>query len=128
MSKGDGVENFCADRESIFEAIWNQYPRPRGKAAARRHFLKTVKSEQDYEQFCAAMNSYMKEINGRGIEFVKYGSSFFNQWRDWIPRAVLQTEHAVWHHTCVPCTLAEHKDHRPHTVQQCQGTCACEKS
>lgn len=28
-------------------------------------------------------------------------------------------------HRCVPCRLAEHASHRPHTVYQCQGTCSC---
>lgn len=66
-----------------FEAIWLEYPNKDGKKDALRHFMNTVKTPEDI----ALINKALKIYKGsapvsRG--FVKKGSTWFNNWQDWV--------------------------------------------
>lgn len=66
-----------------FESLWTKYPNRVGKQAAERHFKASVKSDQDYKDIQTALDNYIGcETVSRG--FVQNGSTWFNQWRDWI--------------------------------------------
>lgn len=66
-----------------FETIWNKYPNKDGRKQAERSFKATVKTEQDWSDINQALDNYMKsEKVKKG--FIKNGSTWFNNWRDWI--------------------------------------------
>jgi hypothetical protein len=69
-----------------FEALWGKYPRPEGKKEALRHFCASVKTDQDYQNIQKAMKNYLCKIETEKIEpkFIKMGSTWFNNWGDWI--------------------------------------------
>lgn len=69
--------------EFDFEAIWAQYPRRLNKKAARRHFHASVRTLKDYEDIQKALNNYKASDVVRD-GYVQYGSTWFNNWRDWI--------------------------------------------
>lgn len=72
------------DRASFsFEEVWNKYPNKDGKKKAEVHFRVSVKSMQDFEDINSALAHYLSServSNG----FIKDGSTWFNNWRDWI--------------------------------------------
>lgn len=68
--------------ESHFEELWLKYPKPVGKKHAKRHFLATVKTHQDYARISKHLENY-KASEGVQKGFVQNGSTWFNQWEDW---------------------------------------------
>jgi len=66
-----------------FETIWLRYPNRQGKKNARRHFNATVKTEDDWAAINRALDNYLRsERVKKG--FVKNGSTWFNEWQDWV--------------------------------------------
>ena len=66
-----------------FETVWKNYPNRAGKKNALRHFTATVKTLADFENLKKAMSNYLQSGNvGRG--FIKNGSTWFNEWQDWV--------------------------------------------
>ncbi len=65
-----------------FEQIWALYPKPVGKKDALRHYNATVKTPQDVLDIKIALENY-KESQEVQKGFIKNGSTWFNQWRDW---------------------------------------------
>lgn len=66
-----------------FNVIWDNYLKKVGKKTAYRHFKATVKTKQDFENIQKALENYKKSARVlRG--FVQDGSTWFNNWQDWI--------------------------------------------
>jgi len=66
-----------------FNVIWDNYLKKVGKKTAYRHFKATVKTKQDFEDIQKALENYKKSARVlRG--FVQDGSTWFNNWQDWI--------------------------------------------
>lgn len=66
-----------------FMGLWQQYPNKDGKKAAHRYFESSVKTERDKEDIKKALANYLQsEKVKKG--FIKNGSTWFNNWRDWI--------------------------------------------
>lgn len=68
---------------SPFETLWKAYPKPVGKKDALRHYQATVKTEEDAAAIIKALENYKRServLKG----FVQNGSTWFNQWRDWV--------------------------------------------
>jgi glucan-binding YG repeat protein len=66
-----------------FETVWSLYPNKVGKPAALKHFLATVKTEEDYSDIQKAMSNYLtcgRVKNG----YIQNGSTWFNDWQGWI--------------------------------------------
>lgn len=66
-----------------FDIIWDKYPKRVGKKESLRHFRASVKTEQDYDAIFKALENYLKServFNG----FVQNGSTWFNNWQDWL--------------------------------------------
>lgn len=73
------------DKSFDFEFIWKQYPKPIGKKQALKHFTASVKSDDDFANIQRALDNYKKsDTVSRG--FVQNGSTWFNNWQDWIPK------------------------------------------
>lgn len=71
------------DSSFDFESLWINYPSKVGKNQAFKFFNSTVRSEKDYEDIKSALENYIKServIKG----FIQNGSTWFNNWRDWI--------------------------------------------
>lgn len=68
-----------------FEKIWERYPRREGRKEAERHFIATVKTDQDWESIKWALENYKEYLKKEKIEkrFIKMGSTWFNNWQDW---------------------------------------------
>lgn len=68
---------------SVFEDIWTKYPKRIGKKEALRHFMATVKTEEDVDSIWIALKNYEtseRVFNG----FIQNGATWFNNWRDWV--------------------------------------------
>lgn len=68
---------------AIFESLWKEYPGSVGKKAAARHFAASVKTMADVDAIRRALANY----NGsRRVAdgFIQNGSTWFNNWRDWV--------------------------------------------
>ena len=78
-----------------FEKLWQAYPvgHAIGKKVAIGTFLRTVKSEQDKLDIWTALNNY-KASKRVQDGFVQNGSTWFNQWKDWI--VIKAEEGAEW--------------------------------
>ncbi|HDY68615.1 MAG TPA: hypothetical protein ENH85_12610 [Candidatus Scalindua sp.] len=73
-------KEICA---SSFEEIWKKYPNRVGKKEAERHFKASVKTPKDREDISQALKHYLEsERVAKGI--LQNGSTWFNNWRDWI--------------------------------------------
>lgn len=66
-----------------FEDIWNRYPNKDGKKQAFRHFKTSVHTKEDWININKALDYYLaSEKVQKG--FIKNGSTWFNNWQDWI--------------------------------------------
>lgn len=78
------------DREGMgggrFDVIWSRYPRRLGRKEAERHFKASVKTTQDWLDIQKALENYITQIRHEKIqdEFIKHGSTWFNNWRDYV--------------------------------------------
>lgn len=68
---------------SSFDELWMRYPVRQGKKAAYKHFKSSVKADTDREDINKALDNYLSSDRvQRG--FIQNGSTWFNNWRDWI--------------------------------------------
>lgn len=66
-----------------FDELWQRYPAKDGKKAACRFFTASVKTAQDWQDINAALDNYLQSERVRN-GYVKNGSTWFNNWRDWV--------------------------------------------
>lgn len=71
-----------------FDSIWNQYPRRIGRKAAELHFSASIKIDQDYSNLKLALENYIIYIKGKDPQYIMHGSTWFNNWRDWMDMSV----------------------------------------
>lgn len=82
---GNNTTNTTIDINIIyeFEPLWQKYPNKDGKKAALRSFKSSVKTPKDYDDIQIALTNYLQsEKVSKG--FIKNGSTWFNNWRDWV--------------------------------------------
>lgn len=73
-----------------FESIWKDYPNKQGRKEAIRHFSASVKSPGDFENIKKALQNYNRSIVGKDVKYIKHGSTWFNDWQDWVnPTSVM---------------------------------------
>jgi len=90
LGRGQGIGNSNSNSntgivkgEFSFEDIYLKYPNKVGKKAAERHFLATVKTDQDFQDIQTALKNYLaSERVKKG--FIQNASTWYNQWRDWV--------------------------------------------
>lgn len=73
-------KDFIAD----FAAIWGRYPSRDGRKAAEKSFYASVKTPEDLTLIHAALEAYLASDRVKN-GYIKNGSTWFNNWRDWIP-------------------------------------------
>lgn len=71
------------ESNDFFETVWNLYPSKTGKKEAIRHFNASVKSDKDRQDIRIALKNYL-ESDRVNNGYVLNGSTWFNNWRDWI--------------------------------------------
>lgn len=77
------TEDVNTKRSDHFESVWSSYPKRVGKKSAERHYLASVKTDTDRQDLEVALKNYLaSERVSKG--FIQNGSTWFNQWRDWI--------------------------------------------
>lgn len=69
--------------EFNFEDVWSLYPKRCGKKDALRHFKASVKNEDDFDNIRIALNNYLASERVFN-DYIQNGSTWFNNWRDWI--------------------------------------------
>ena len=69
-----------------FEELWARYPKKDGRKAAERHFRATVDSEARLGEIRTALDNYLKSVAGKDLQYVKNGSTWFNNWEDWVEK------------------------------------------
>lgn len=69
---------------TAFERVWLRYPKRLGKKAALRHFAASVQTPEDQQKFERALENYLRFVRGKEIRFVQNGSTWFNNWADWV--------------------------------------------
>lgn len=80
-------DNNKQERKNIytrdFEELWKRYPEKDGKKQAKKHFIASVKSEKELNNINIALSNYLNSNKVRN-GFIKNGSTWFNNWQDWI--------------------------------------------
>lgn len=74
-----------------FEEIWKRYPNRVGKKHAERHYKATVKTDEDRSNIHKAMDNYLKSDRVKK-GFVQNGSTWFNQWQDWVDKPIKEKD------------------------------------
>ena len=89
-----GEERKGKDTASLFnfDVIWEGYPLKLGRKDALRHFNATVLTEQDYELIKKALYNYCHSEQVKNPKFIKHGSTWFNEWHDWIAQVPKPTD------------------------------------
>jgi len=83
-----------------FESYWIKYPKKSGKEIARKKHLKIKRSEID--QFETAFNYYINLVKGRDNQYIKQGSTFWNNWKD-IYTEMIESKQQVKSNVCKIC-------------------------
>ena len=68
----------------IFESLWEKYPKRLGKKESLKHFLESVKTEEDVNNIKKALDNYIRYCIDKDPQFIKLGSTWFNNWQDWV--------------------------------------------
>lgn len=73
-----------------FNQLWEKYPKKHGREAAYKAFLKTVKTDEDWENIQKALDNYCdsKEVESG---FAMKGARWFGLWEEWVE--VDESEH-----------------------------------
>jgi len=73
-------------RDSDFENIYSLYPKKLGKGAGMRKAKAEIKSAAELHQLQSAIEAYRSHIARNQVEpkFIKYFSTFMNNWREWL--------------------------------------------
>lgn len=69
-----------------FEALWKLYPNKKGKAKAKKAYIKAIKDGVTNKEIQDGIVAYTKEIKAKNTdkEYIKHGSTWFNNraWED----------------------------------------------
>jgi phage replication O-like protein O len=69
---------------ACFEHAWEKYPKKLGKKDALRHFKASVKNERNWIDIQTALKKYNTAVIGKPIRYIQNGSTWFNNWEDWV--------------------------------------------
>lgn len=68
-----------------FADFWSGFPRKIGKGKVAKAYLREITSGTSHEALCRARDRYRGYLEEHKTEsrFIKHGSTFMNEWRDW---------------------------------------------
>jgi len=67
-----------------FGELWKRYPRKDGKKRSFISFKRSVKTKENLQDIWKALENYIKLVQGKDPKYIKNGSTWFNQWQDFI--------------------------------------------
>jgi phage replication O-like protein O len=69
-----------------FDIVWSRYPKKLGRREAQRSFNKTVTDNETFNKILFAEKKFIEYHKEKGtlIKFIPYGSTWFNNWQDWV--------------------------------------------
>jgi hypothetical protein len=79
--------------EDEFEKLWTEYPNKDGKKASLRSFSASVKTVVDLERIQKALTNYKAHLSRHPQKPIKNGSTWFNNWQDWVDWQEPQVSH-----------------------------------
>lgn len=87
MDTSVSVTDTVTDTVSVtdeFEQLWSLYPKKQGKNSALKAYEKARKDGVTYEEVKNGIKAYSEYVRGKDTQYIKMGSSFFNQraWQD----------------------------------------------
>ena len=72
-----GVKDKTKDADEMFNRLWERYPRKKGKTqVSKTKRLELLKVGEEKLNNC--IDAFLNDMQGRDIEFIPYGSTFFN--------------------------------------------------
>lgn len=71
-------------KKKAFEDLWQKYPNKDGKKQAWACYNNSIKTYQDIQKITAALDNYISHLKQEDWKKPKNGSTWFNNWRDWI--------------------------------------------
>lgn len=80
-----GSDGVVYGHAAFFERLWKTYPVKDGKDPALRSYNATVKTAEDMVNIRNALFNYLEAVEKKDKQFIKNGSTWFNNWQDWIP-------------------------------------------
>ncbi len=90
IKKNEEEKESTYSSESYFNTVWKLYPNRQGKKESFRHYISTVKSENDFKNITIALQNYLTSARVKN-GYIKNGSTWFNEWQEWIE----PTEHMI---------------------------------
>lgn len=67
-----------------FNELWAKYPRKEGKKEALRHYNASIRKDKEaHRKISIAIDVYLDLIKGKEKQYIKQGSTFFNNWQDY---------------------------------------------
>jgi hypothetical protein len=82
------------EKNNWFVEVWERYPNKDGRQQAEKHFNATVKTGEDFNNIKKALNNYLESKHVKA-GFIKNGSTWFNNWRDWVVSPVIDPQARV---------------------------------
>lgn len=76
----------------FFDELWSMYPKKRGKNAITKTAIREI-NEAGFKIVKKAIQVYLQEVDGRDMQYIKNGSTFFNgAWKDYVEETPKQKE------------------------------------
>lgn len=78
-----------------FEALYKTYPNKEGKKRGMEILQKTIKTEEDYERFKAALANYIELCRRKGridAGYVKQWKTFVGNYEDYLDSSLIPDE------------------------------------
>lgn len=96
-SSGDKPSTTPPKFTGDFEQAWSAYPEKVGKREAARHYRASVKTAADHQDLINALECYRRYVeaqraDGWADRRWQNGSTWFNNWRDWIGKTYQRTK------------------------------------
>lgn len=70
-------KNICAKYAHEIDILWGLYPNKKGKAQAIKKLPKLIE-QHGFEKIKECIERYAKEVQGKDVQYIKHGSTFFN--------------------------------------------------
>ncbi len=106
-------------KKKEFELIWQQYPNKDSKKQSELNFNKSVKTYHHINQINQALNNYLNLLKIESWRKCKSGSTFFNNWQDWIDYKRMTASEIIENYK--PLTLEEREQIKYGFSDDCQN-------
>jgi hypothetical protein len=84
--KNKDKENVLGESEGIFKKFWSAVPNKTGKSKAKKVWDREIKAGTSPDEMFQSLANFIAhhKRNGTDAQFIPHGSTFMNQWRDWL--------------------------------------------